>query len=413
MHERRFAWALLATVAVSLAACASGDGKQESMSPVEEARMGHPSPEMTRPLDALDAAMSEVAMEPVWSHRILGSEVAVEGAWLDEKDLFVLTSEAGGRALHRIEADSGVHRWVLEIGDKELSQPPGFGETYVTVVTRDGGIQAVSRRTGARGENILWGELGRVIPSAPVVSSGDGLFVPSDSDNRLHSLDPNTGASGWHWRTDGLITSGPVVTPRVPRRLVVVGTSEGEVVALPPHGHDARKPDEPAWERMVLGEVTGPMSVASHVVEENLEVSVLVPCEDNGLYCLDAATGGSRWVYRTAAPFRSRPLALDGLVIARNLNRLAVVDLATGTDAWKRSGADEGLYPFETYSRGLGGSRGRLYLAKDGTVARVSRESGHVEATADLGATFAFVPGGGTAGLLVGIAADGGIVAWR
>lgn len=416
MHERSLIWALLATVAIALGACASDccEACQEECSPSEEARQGVTlaAPEGVG-LSGLDAAMAQVAKESVWSYQLAGSKVAVEGAWLDGQDLFLLTMEESGRALHRVEADTGVHRWVLELGDKELSQAPGFGESFVTVVTRDGGIQAVSRRTGARGENQLWGRLGRVIPNAPVVSSDSTLFVPSDGDDRLHALNPNTGHAGWHFRTDGLITAGPLMTPRVPRRLVLIGSSEGEVVALPPVAHDARSPEAPAWQRMVLGEVAGPMAIASRIADERVEVSVLVPCEDKGLYCLDAATGESRWVYRTGHPFRARPAQVGNLVVAKNLHRLAVVDLGSGKDAWKRAAEGEALHAYETYDRALAGSHGVVYLERGGEVARVSAASGHVERTAPLGAAVAFLPSGGTTGLLIGVGADGAMAAWR
>lgn len=363
-------------------------------------------------LAALEAEMARVAVRRAWGDRYFRNSV-VQAAMVDGTDLFVSVFNGVERAyeLHCINATTGVNRWMVGGLPAPFEFPPSAGDEFVVGLLKGGdSMVVVRRRNGARPFSMT-APVGQV-PTAAAVSSDSTVYLTSLVDDRLHALNPANGFSGWAARTEGTINSGPLVTPRLPRRLVVVGTTRGEVVAFPPSPWTDNEPAEPAWKRELYGEVSGPMSLASRAAGSGIEVSILVPSEDKGLYCLDAASGESRWVHRTSFPFTGKPSAHNGRVYARNKERFFVLDLATGEPVWEQ-GRGEGLLAYEKAGWALAGDGERAYLA--GGSKRVTRfrgADGSVEASASLD-SFDMLVDSGDANLLIGLTRDGHIVAFH
>jgi len=367
----------------------------------------------TDTLTALEGEMAQVAIKRAWSGRYFTS-CTVQGAVIQEADLFVwiFNGKTRRHEVHCIDAASGARRWMVDVGSRGLAYPPMAGDRLVTCLLEDGGgMVVVTRWNGARAYSMS-AQVDQV-PTGSAASSDSTVYMNSLVDDRVHALNPADGMSGWAFRVPGTVTTGPITTPKLPRRLVVVGTDSGEVVALPPSGWDESRPSQPAWDRRLHGDVSGPLSLAHSSADGKLAVSVLAPCEDHGLYCLDAATGESRWVYRTEAPMRGAANALGGRVFARNSRRLCVVDLATGDEAWTASPEDGALQPFEACMAGLAADDARAYLWVGGKkIARAEGKTGAILATANLASYDWIVPSGAN-NLLIGVTKDGHLVAFN
>ena len=363
-------------------------------------------------LSGLENEMSRIALKRVWGDRYFKNAV-VTGASVDGTDLFVWVFNGVERAheLHCIDAVTGVNRWMIGGLPSTFEYAPDAGDELVVGLMDAGRGMVVAKRGNGARPYTLYTEIDQ-IPTSSATSSGATVFLTSIVDDRLHAVNPESGFTGWAVQTNGSISSGPIMTPRLPRRLVVVGTTAGEVVAYAPAAWHEVEPAAPAWERSLFGEVSGPMSIAQLTNEDGVEVSVLAPCSDKGLYCLDAATGEPRWVYRTAHPFRGTAHAFGTRVFGRNERRLAVVDLATGDEAWNSSSDASEPRAFELCLGALAADDERAYLI-DGSkrVHRANGQTGDIVETASLNCFDLLIPSG-DANLLIGVTKDGHIVAY-
>jgi outer membrane protein assembly factor BamB len=403
---KRRAFAVLPGMLWILSGCAS-DQTTETPAAQTSAPLGSR-------LETLRLAAAPAAVKDAWGADYLRGLV-VERAWVSGGDLLLEAFNPGTRnyELQSVDVKTGVPNWVLVVGPQKLKVDPRPGDRLLALLTEnDAAMTVVDRRTGARTASIR-AKLG-LATTQPLASSDSSVFVSSLGTNRIASLNPADARVGWAYLAPTVITAGPVMTPRLPRRLAVAACFDGTVVAIPAHGFDEGGPEAPAWSRRLLGSVSGDLAVATAEREGKLEVSILVPCEDRGLYCLDAATGESRWVFRTESAFQGTPVVLNGVVFCRNGDRLCAIKLADGTAAWPSSDpAAAPTMPWESATEALALDDARGYLrGADGRVWRVDGKTGRPLSSARLDA-FDMVLGGGSSNLLLGITKDGYAVAFK
>jgi outer membrane protein assembly factor BamB len=365
-------------------------------------------------LETLRRAAAPASQKDAWGADYL-RDLVVERAWVSDGDLLVEAFNPATRnyELQSVDAKSGVANWMLVVGPNRLKVDPRPGDSLLALLTEtDGGMTVVDRRTGARVAAIR-AKLD-VATTSPAASSDTTVYVSSLGTNRVAALNPADARVGWAFVAPTVIQSGPVMTPRLPRRLAVAACMDGTIVAVPAQGYEEHGPEAPAWTRKLLGPISGDLAVASQTVDSRLQVSVLAPCADRGLYCLDAATGTPRWIFRTESAFQGKPVVLNGVVFCRNADRMVAVKLADGTAAWPSSDpAAPAAYPWEAAVEALAldGDRGYLRGA-DGTIWRVDGKTGRPLASARLDA-FDMVLGGGDANVLIGMTKDGYAVAFK
>ncbi len=363
-------------------------------------------------LQALEEQALGVGQKLAWSGRYFQGRT-VESLNAQGADLFaqVFNPETREYEMHCVDLASGTPRWILVMGSERLRYPPLGGDRFVSLIQENGaGTLVVNRLTGAR-EFKMTTAL-QVIPADSAASTESTLYVGSLVDSRIHALSPESGRSGWSHRTNGTISTGPLVTPRIPRRVVAVGTDAGEVHAYPATGWHEPRPSGPLWTRRLLGDVNGEMAVAELTKKEGVTVSLLVPCEDNGLYCLDVATGEPRWTARGESPFQGSPRAAGGRVYARNAARLVVLDLESGQEVFGSGlGTGGNFKEFELYDDVLAGDMNRAYLrTNERKVGRLNGKSGELEASQFLDLFDMVVPTG-EKNLLLAATRDGYLVA--
>jgi|AMFO01.1.fsa_nt_gi FOG: WD40-like repeat len=400
------ALAHLFVLTVAMTGCRSQEAAvvESAPAPVDEAAR----------LRTLEAAMARVAAKVLWSGRYL-RDVQVKDAVAEGRDLVVTVFRPATREweLHCIDLGSREPRWVVVLGDAPPKFPPRAGDRFVVVLLEHGaGMVVVDRHTGAR-QGRLHVPLD-VIPSGPAGSSESSVYLASLVDDRVHAVSPTGGQRGWALRVGGTPVGGVLVTPAPPSRMVVAVTQQGMVTGFPAVAWDGVPPAEEAiWHYRLLGTVAAAPAVARTRTGAGFRNFLLVPCEDHGLYCLDAASGEPRWVHRTEAPFAATPAAGAGLVFARNAERLVVLSLETGDPAWKPS--EPGTAPLLwEHAQGLlavDGEHAYLDLGR-GLVGRFDAKTGAFQARAVLHAFDLVVPTKGE-GLLVGLTRDGFLVVAR
>jgi outer membrane protein assembly factor BamB len=359
--------------------------------------------------EALAAAMARVGKERVFAAYAVERGSMLYGAWISGHDLYIEQFHSGRYEIISLDLRTGERKWVAQIGPNRLKAAPSPGDRYVALMSEcDGGLIVINRATGVH-DYRLRAEM--ITPtSSPAVSSDTTVYVTSLATNQVAALSPSDGKSGWRFSAPSLITAGPVMTPRLPRRLVVVGCLDGTVMALPATGWNEDPPKSPGWTRRLFGAVNA-LTVAEGIDQGKRTVSIIAACEDHGLYCLDSASGEPRWVARTDTPFKTAAIASGGTVFAR-AGRMMAFDLATGKEKWPR-GKDGTPAAWEQATAGYAADANRAYLRREPKeICRVDAKTGVVQACALL-SEFDYVLAAPEANMIVGVTSDGYVVGYR
>lgn len=152
-----------------------------------------------------------------------------------------------------------------------------------------------------------------VTPDAIYAAAADGTLV---------RLDPATGRVEWRINVAARLSAGVGADDKV----AVVGTGEGEVIAVAADG-------KIAWKAEVSSAVTAPPAVADGVA--------VVYSGDGRVFALDTADGKRRWVYQRQNPplvvANSAPATISrgGAFIGTAGGRLAALDVTNGVVGWE------------------------------------------------------------------------------
>jgi outer membrane protein assembly factor BamB len=145
-------------------------------------------------------------------------------------------------------------------------------------------LEPLPALTGPSAGRVLWrGSVGaaREFEFFPMVV-GESV-IASGSDGSIVRLELATGRELWRANAGNRIAAGVGGSAK----LVVVGTLDGEVIALSEDG-------KPAWKARVTSEIVGPPLVTNELV--------VVRTADSRVFGLSAQDGKRRWVYQRAAP---------------------------------------------------------------------------------------------------------------
>lgn len=357
---------------------------------------------------SLEATLGASGAELVWGAKRFDGGVVLD-AFAADNELFAVVKGQEGFEVHCIELTTGVPRWLTVVGKTPFrTRPTVSAQHVVCLLDNGGGMVVLKRRNGARDGRVSTPL--KLVPVGGAGSTESTVFVTSLADNAVHAVSPADGLTGWRWRTTGTMFNGPVMTPSGRRMLVVVGTGDGEITALPSAGWDEGQPSSPAWTRKLLGDLNGELCTYSTSTKGAVTSSILASCQDHGLYCLDGASGTSRWVFRTDSPFTGKPQAAGGKAFAINGSGLHVLDLATGAEQWLGKDGKPGCYAMT--KRMLAASAKAVYLTCGEGIGRFDATTG-----AMLGGCSTegvdFLVETGDAGLLVGLTRCGQIAVMR
>ena len=352
--------------------------------------------------------LAATGAELVWgAQRFDGCEVC--DIFAVDNELFALVKGKLGYELHCIELSTGVPRWLTVIGKTALrSRPTVSAHTVVCLLDDGAGMVVLKRRNGA-----YYGRMSTPLKLVPVGGAGateSTVFVTSLADNAVHAVSPTDGLTGWRWRTTGTMFNGPAMAQSGQSKLVVVGTGDGEITALPSAAWNEGQPASPAWTRKLLGGLNGELCTYSTTTKGAVSSAILASCDDHGLYCLDGASGTSRWVFRTDSPFCGKPQAAAGKAFAINGSGLHVLDLATGAELWTTKDGKPGKHTYT--KRMLTASAKSVYLTCGEGIGRFEATTGALLGCAST-AGVDFLVETGDAGLLVGATRSGRIAVLR
>lgn len=172
-----------------------------------------------------------------------------------------------------------------------------------------------SRSIGSGGQRFLW----KAYPAL-----ADGKLVMVDGDGRISALDPEDGRLLWEIRLEDARVSAGIGAGD---GIAVVGTLDGEAVAVDLEGDGER------WRVRLSSEVIAVSEVASGMV--------VARTNDGRLHALDAASGAVQWTALRTTPALSLrgaqvPQMLPGRVLAGFDNgRLLMLGATRGNVLWE------------------------------------------------------------------------------
>ncbi len=209
-------------------------------------------------------------------------------------------------------APDGRLRWRHTCAGKVYSSPAMAVDGTIFVGCADRSVLAI-RDDG----QLRWRiQLGDSVDAPPLLSPEGTLYVAADG---LWAF-TTEGRLLWHFPTADHLRAAPAWHPQ---GLVLIGTTEGTVVAV-----DARSGVQ-RWTAAVGGSIEGGISV-------DAQGRIFTGSDLGHLVALDPS-GTELWRFRTGADIRSTPaLSPEGLVIFGSYDRhLYALDAASGQVRWK------------------------------------------------------------------------------
>jgi outer membrane protein assembly factor BamB len=171
----------------------------------------------------------------------------------------------------------------------------------------------------------------RSLWSASMPASREFVMSPAVNDTRVCAaaqngtvacFDAANGRELWRTNVNARISGAVGASPA----LVVVGSLEGEVIALTAEG-------KPAWRARVSSEVVGPPAVTDELV--------VVRSADLRVFAFDVADGKRRWVFQRAAPPLTVRTTAGAAVIQNNVyagfpgGKMVAIALNNGGLRWE------------------------------------------------------------------------------
>lgn len=304
-------------LAVALAACSSTESHDDDGA--------HASKKKNKKKRKADAAMQAPAgsLDLAWERENFGGQ-SIRALFSTDDLIYAVTADD---ALHAIGAD-GVHRWISKDLTGVPTAPPVMNSWGVAFLV--GSDLFVFERTYG---NLTLKKRLPFPPAAVPAMTDSTLFVSTFVENRIHTVDLDSGLSGWSYRTAEGVVSSPVVIGDLSRQTLFFAGLDGEVTALPAVSADSLAPSAAAWRRS-----TNDTNTADLVTDGT--TSVFLASEDTKLYAFDRITGVIQWAYPTGSPLEEAPYLGDGMLYQPVEGDLLAIDASTGELKWTFEGKD-------------------------------------------------------------------------
>ena len=201
------------------------------------------------------------------------------------------------REFHRV-------RWTFPTGARIVSSPVLL-DGVIYFGSNDSNVYAVAADSGRQ----LWAHAtGGPVAATPAIAAG--LLYVGSYDGRFYALDAKTGATRWKFRTGG------------ERRFEAKGLH-----GLEPRTQTIADPYD--------------LYLSSPVVANGL---VYFGSGDGNVYALDAATGATRWTFKTGDVVHASPAYADGVLYVGSWDSwFYAIDAVTGKQRWRFHGGEDAL----------------------------------------------------------------------
>jgi outer membrane protein assembly factor BamB len=261
-----------------------------------------------------------------WKFPLNDYAEGASAAWtvIDGEDLFLLDSR---HTLHCLKLNQGVHKWILELPGAP-SFPMGISQDALGLVIKDRMI-LVRRATGSRYLDKALAILPATAPAVTMDAAYVGLFI----QNRMVSVDADTGIAGWSYRFKDFVMVPPRIYGEGANKFLYVAATDGAVIALSPKPARSAAPTKPEWIFTTQGPNRAEMAFAGDLL--------LVASEDSSLYAFNRLTGYITWKHFAGVPLTKAPQVVGNNVYQLSDKTFACLSLENGAKKWTYDGGVE------------------------------------------------------------------------
>ena len=332
------------------------------------------------------AAAEKYGLDLAWERENFGG-ATIDQMFHDADLIYTVTSD---NAIHAIGAN-GVHRWISYDMDSRVTAPPA-ANSWAVAFLAGSDVYVFDRAAG----NLLMKRRLPFPPSSVPAISESTLFVPTFVDNRVNTVDLETGRLGWSYRTAEGVTAAPVVMGDDARQHVYLAGLDGEVTALAAVDATGFAPSGATWRTRANDTNTADLSTDGQ--------HLYCASQDTKLYAFDPITGDIRWTFPAGARLEAAPVAVGDAVYLFVEGSLHAVDSQTGEHRW------EFEHPVDPSSGFVAGAGDRLYVRDADGLHLVNAGTGSIERTFGVDSASAMPFG---AGEILVVPQGGRLVAYR
>lgn len=250
--------------------------------------------------------------------------------------------------LYAIDAETGVERWHVDLGQYIVRSSPAIAGDRI-YVTNGYELIALARDTGER----LWSQPISFAGTTSPTLFGNLIFVAGQLGG-VYAFNQETGEQRWHIQTTGLLFASPTVIDGH----VFVANDTGKLIAIHPDsgqiqwkfeaGSGIFAPVAASDGRIVFSTTAGTTFALEpahgHVLwrfagggTSGVAIAgdvVIVGGDAGGVSGLSLETGESLWLIPTGATIRSAPTVSGNVAIVASGRTLYGLDVATGEQLW-------------------------------------------------------------------------------
>ncbi len=228
---------------------------------------------------------------------------------------------------HCVSADKGEKVWSYDCGSgihasaNLAAAPDGKGHV---LIFGDDGAEVLALTTD--GKKAWEGKGGDRVNACPAVGFGVALFTGCDA--RLLAIDLKDGKERFAADLGGLAPGSPAVL----EDRIIIGTGEGNVIALSPDGKTVM------WKYAQVDQ-EGAMFYSSPAVDPSAGIAV-IGCRDRLIHAVHVKDGKRAWAFKTRGEVDASPVISGGRVyVGSKDKKFYVLDLKTGEKVWEYTAA--------------------------------------------------------------------------
>jgi outer membrane protein assembly factor BamB len=225
-----------------------------------------------------------------------------------------------------------------------------------------------------------------------------GSWASPAGNKTIYSVNLADGRVGWGYRTDGHITSRPLVHG-APRQLVYFASHDMTVTAVEAAGAFEAAPPA-AWMSQTFGCNSADLALAPAGSEKEQDL-LLVASEEGALYAYGSGTGTKQWEYVSGRPLKTTPAGTANAVYFHNEYGFHCLS-RVGDLKWKLEDGACGFVMERDGNAWLRDAEGNLVIVADDT--------GEITETFDLQDWF--LPMNTTDGTFFAVSGDGFVFAF-
>ena len=251
-----------------------------------------------------------VSLDRCW--HTAAPDSAVAGFVGDGTNVFIASNSG---QIQSIDARTGDRNWTSELGGKAISPLFVFGNKVFMATNSADGEQTTLRALSKESGITIWSSKFPVSGSVYIGSSGNGIFMVSDSGS-VDRFDSETGAVVWNRKINAEIATEPIFADSI-----IFGSKDKHIYILDPGTGEVK--------------TSAAVAFAPVFVSGSLKNGVIVGDERGNLTKWTSESAATSWKFKAGAKVTSAFRTDEGILAASDDNFIYMISDYNGDVIWK------------------------------------------------------------------------------